>query len=114
MAANPVAPIRKFHLVTTHSADQASVVCSGRITGDSVEELSNEVRRLIPENRVIVVDLSDVDYLDSTGLGVLVGLYISAKKSGKTLKLVKLNDRIAELLRLTKLASVFEGYGEYL
>ncbi len=114
MAANPVAPLPKLHLVTTHTANLSTVVCTGRITGDTTEQLSNEVRRLIPQNREIVVDLSGVDYLDSSGLGALVGLYISARRAGTAVKLVKLNDRIAELLRLTKLATVFEGYGEYL
>jgi anti-anti-sigma factor len=60
-----------------------------------------------------VVDLSGVSYMDSSGLGTLVTLYISAKKAGKTFKLLKMSDRVAELLRIGKLASIFDGYGQY-
>ena len=47
-------------------------------------------------------------------LGTLVGLYVSCKKGGSTLKLIHLSERVKELLKLTQLASIFEGRSEYL
>src|SRR3984893_1980347 len=60
----------------------------------------------------IVVDLSAVDYIDSTGLGVLVICFTSLKKQGGALKLVNPNKRNIELLLLTKLHTVFEVFNE--
>jgi anti-anti-sigma factor len=53
-----------------------------------------------------------VDHIDSSGLGTLLATYISAKSAGCDLKLIHLTQHIQELLHLTRLASVFEGYGD--
>jgi anti-sigma B factor antagonist len=76
--------------------------------------MQQEVRPLIEQYKTIVLDLTDVSYMDSSGLGALVGLFVSAKRAGKQLKLINLSARIQDLLRLTNLLSVFEVYGEYL
>jgi anti-sigma B factor antagonist len=60
----------------------------------------------------IVVDLSSVEYIDSTGLGVLVICFTSLKRQGGALKLVNPNKRNVELLLLTKLHTVFEVFNE--
>ncbi len=60
----------------------------------------------------IVVDLGAVDYIDSTGLGILVICFTSLKKQGGALKLVNPNKRNVELLLLTKLHTVFEVFNE--
>jgi anti-sigma B factor antagonist len=59
-----------------------------------------------------VLDLTDVSYLDSSGLGSVVGLWVNAKKNGCDLKLIRLNDRIKELLRISHLGTL-EGDQEY-
>jgi len=59
-----------------------------------------------------VVDLGGVDYIDSTGLGILVICFTSLKKQGGALKLVNPNKRNVELLLLTKLHTVFEVFNE--
>src|SRR6516225_8122634 len=56
----------------------------------------------------VVLDLKDVDYIDSTGLGTLVMCATSLRKSGGNIKLLNLNRRNIELLVMTKLATVFE------
>ncbi len=114
MAANPVVPKPQLELHLVRSADEIAVICSGRINADTRDLLAEEVRALIPETKQIVLDLSRVSYLDSSGLGTLVGLYISARKSGRILKLINLTDRVADLLRITKIASIFDEYGQYL
>jgi anti-sigma B factor antagonist len=60
----------------------------------------------------IVADISGVDYIDSTGLGILVICFTSLKKQGGALKLVNPNKRNVELLLLTKLHTVFEVFNE--
>jgi anti-sigma B factor antagonist len=60
----------------------------------------------------VVVDLGAVDYIDSTGLGILVICFTSLKKQGGALKLVNPNKRNVELLLLTKLHTVFEVFTE--
>jgi anti-sigma B factor antagonist len=62
-------------------------------------------------NRVIL-DMKEVDYIDSTGLGTMVICYTSLQKAGGGLKLSRLNRRNVELLLLTKLSTVFEIFGE--
>jgi anti-anti-sigma factor len=96
------------------SGDTVTVRCHGRLVTETTSILREEVRSLIPQFKTVVLDLTDLKYMDSSGLGTLVGLYVSAKRAGTQLKLINLSDRIKELLRITHLASVFEGYGEYL
>ncbi len=114
MTPETVAQKPGLEVSTTRTGDQTTFVCKGRIVSETAKELSGEVRAAIPDSQVIVVDLSNVSYMDSSGLGTLVSLYISAKRARKTFKIVKLSERVAELLRISKLTSVFEGYGEYL
>jgi anti-sigma B factor antagonist len=61
----------------------------------------------------VILDLTDLGYMDSSGLGTLVGLYISAKKAGCELQLINLSPRIRELLGVTHLLSVFETCGRH-
>ncbi len=114
MAPESVTEKSELEVLTTRAGDQTTVVCKGRVVSETAKELSRQVRAAIPDSQVIVVDLSNVSYMDSSGLGTLVTLYISSMRARKTFKIVKLSDRVAELLRISKLASVFEGYGQYL
>jgi anti-sigma B factor antagonist len=73
-------------------------------------ELREIVKPLIPKGGTIMVDLTDVNFMDSMGLGTLVGLKVSAINEGFcTLTLVNVGPRIQELLRLTHLTSLFSS-----
>jgi anti-sigma B factor antagonist len=111
MAANPV-PIPQLKLETVRTPQETLVRCTGRITSTTSGTLQATIRGLIPEAKRVVLDLADVNYMDSSGLGALVGLYVSATKQHCELKLIHLNHRVKELFRITKLASVFEGHEE--
>jgi anti-sigma B factor antagonist len=73
--------------------------------------LRDTARKLIAENKRLVLDLSDVSYLDSSGLGMIVGVHISAKKARCQLKLINLSPRVKEIFTLTRLDEALAGHG---
>jgi anti-sigma B factor antagonist len=89
------------------------VRCSGRLTAGVTDLLYAEVKRLMPDHKHIVLDLTDLTQMDSMGLGTVVRLFVSAKTSGCDLKLINLSKRVRELFSITNLASVFEVYGDH-
>lgn len=113
MAATPI-PISELTLETVKTPEEILVRCTGRITSTSSSTLQTAIRGLIPGTNRIVLDLTDVTYMDSSGLGALVSVYLSAKRQNCELKLVNLNQRLKELFRLTRLAQIFEGHEEML
>ncbi len=79
------------------------------IVGEPVSSLREKVRELTDDGKInIILNLAEVDYIDSTGLGGLVIGYTSVKKAGGALKILNLSKRNVELLVLTKLTTVFE------
>ena len=88
--------------------DVTTVKCHGRIVNETAAPLKQTVKELIPAGGRILIDLTDVEHVDSSGLGTLVGLKASALNAGYCrLELVNLTPRIADLLRLTKLTQLF-------
>jgi len=98
-------------LVVDRSGEDAEVRCSGRLVAGVNDRLYVEVSRLIPSSKRILLDLTDLSHIDSTGLGTLVRLYVSAKSAGCTLLLFNIGKPIRQLLGLTHLLSVFEVIG---
>jgi anti-sigma B factor antagonist len=97
---------------TQTSGDAFIFLCEGRIVfGDEGAALRERVRNALRGTPKIVVNLKGVDYVDSWGLGILVGLLVSAGNRGGELKLVSPNQRVKELLRRTSLDSIFKVYG---
>jgi anti-sigma B factor antagonist len=96
----------------TRMIDGITVVdCHGRIVfGDESLMLRESVKELLKTSRDIVINLADVNYIDSGGLGTLVGLYTSARSLGGMIKLANLTHRVGELLQVTKLLTVFEVF----
>jgi anti-sigma B factor antagonist len=113
MAANPI-PLSDLSLETVRSSEEILVRCTGRITSSTSAMLQTTARALIPQTRRLVLDLTDVNYMDSSGLGALVGIYVSARRQECELKLINLNERLKQLFRLSHLAKVFEGHEEML
>jgi len=85
---------------------EAIVHCTGRITSNTTKLLRAIVKPLIVENKAVVLDLSNVDYMDSSGLGTIIALYVSAKVNHCSLTVVNLNHRLKELFSITKLGDV--------
>lgn len=87
-----------------------TVTCHGRLVSENSAQIKEIVKPLLPLGGRIVIDLSDVNYIDSSGLGALVGLKISATKQGMViLEFVNMAPRVLELLRLTNLAHLLSS-----
>ena len=85
------------------------VACSGRIVfGEESSLLREEVKKAIGESKKIVLNLGEVNYIDSGGLGTLVALHATANSAGSTIKLASLTKRVGDVLQVTKLLTVFD------
>jgi anti-sigma B factor antagonist len=98
--------------LTTKTKDGVLVVdCIGRIVfGEESTLIRETVKKAISENNRIVLNLGEISYIDSGGLGTLVGLRTSAQNAGGTIKLTNLTKRVGDLLQVTKLLTVFDVY----
>ena len=85
---------------------------SGKITiGEGSVALRTAIRRLLEEGKKrILLNLSGVSYVDSSGIGELVSSYTAINKEGGQLKLLNLTQKIQDLLAITKLLTVFDVY----
>jgi anti-sigma B factor antagonist len=84
----------------------------GKITlGEGDEALREKINQLIGQNKKrILLNLAEVPYIDSAGLGEVVRTYTTVSRQGGQLKLVNLTKRITDLLSITKLLTVFEAF----
>ena len=98
--------------LSTRTIDGVLIVdCGGRIVfGEESANLRDTVKKLIPDNKNIVLNLGGVNYIDSGGLGTLVALYTTAHNAGGSIKLANLTQRVGDLLQVTKLLTVFQVY----
>jgi anti-sigma B factor antagonist len=89
-----------------------AIECSGRIVfGDETSLLRDEVKQALQNNvKRIVLNLGDVNYIDSGGLGTIVALHTTAHNAGGSVKLANLTKRVGDLMQVTKLLTVFEVY----
>ncbi len=86
---------------------------SGRVTlGEESNQLRTKIKEILGEGKKrLVLDLGEISYIDSAGLGTLVAGYTSAQSQGAGMKLANLTKRFREQLNITKLVTVFEVYG---
>lgn len=87
------------------------IACHGRITfGEEAAALREKLKLALNSSRRIVLNLAGVSYIDSGGLGTMVGVYSSARSAGADIKLSGLGQRLRDVLQVTKLVTVFEVY----
>ncbi len=99
----------------TRQVDGITVVdLSGRITlGEGSTILRDAVRELLARGqKKILLNLGDVNYIDSSGIGELVSGYTTVTNQGGQLKLLNLTKKVRDLLQITKLYTVFDVYDE--
>ena len=112
-----VTPVSSFHCEVEESNDRdelgnrvTTVKCHGRLVSETVGEIKVVVNPLIANGGRIIIDLSDVSHLDSSGLGILVGLKASAiRQRSCILEFANLPPRILDLLRITNLPQLFSS-----
>lgn len=109
MGATPSPSSAELMLRIEKNPDGAVVHCAGKITATSVGLLQDQVRPLIPNSKLVVLDLAQVNYLDSSGLGAVVRLWMTAKKASCDFKVANLTPRIKDLFSLTNISSIFDG-----
>jgi anti-anti-sigma factor len=114
MSTNPPsAPGSRFKLRIQATPESTLVICSGKLTSVVSEEFKQEIRALIPKTKRVILDLNEVGFLDSSGLGAIIGVYVTAKKAECELQLINLSQKVQDLLGMTKMLSVFESAGQY-
>jgi anti-sigma B factor antagonist len=100
--------------ITNSKTDGVIIIhLSGAILfGEESTSLRIRVKDLLDESRQIVLDLGNVTRIDSSGLGTLVALYVSARKIGGAIKFANMGNHAKEVLQITKLETVFEIFAK--
>ncbi len=91
--------------------DSVTVIdMSGKIIlGEETAQLRETVKKILSEgNDRILLNLSDVTYIDSSGLGLLVSCFATTSRKGGQIKLLNLTNKVKEVLQITKLSTVFD------
>ena len=97
--------------ITTREVDHVTLLdIRGRIVlGDETDALRTAIRDLIARGKTkIILNLADVDYIDSSGVGELVGCFTTVRNAGGELKLLNLSRKVHDILNVTKLYTVFD------
>lgn len=100
-------PVLKLQI--ERQPEMTVVRCAGRVVIETWAELATTLRHLIPEGQPIRVDLSEVDMVDSVGIGSFVSVWASAKKAGCDLKFRNPNKRVQDVVEITRLYDLFES-----
>lgn len=100
-----------LHIEERVVGDVVILDLKGKVTGAGDELLKEKVNNQINQGRrKIVLNLADVPYIDSGGLGEIVRTYTTVSRQGGSLRLLNLTNRVADLLSITKLLTVFETF----
>lgn len=91
-----------------HNDDFQLIKLKGDLDVYSEDEFKGFIEENLDENKDLVIDLADLDYLDSTGLGMFMNIYNSQKSKGKTVKIINAKDNIKKLFKITDLTALFD------
>jgi len=112
MAANPLPRPDELRLESEKRASETLVRATGRVTSSTSAKFENTLRGLVSDIKRVVLDLTNVDYIDSSGLGSLVAVYMHASRTNCELELANPKTRIRDLFSRSGLASVFSKVQE--
>ncbi len=100
--------------MSTRALEGVIVVdCSGRLVfGEESASLRDTVKKMLDDSPKVVLNLREVNHIDSGGLGTLVSLYTTARNAGGSVKLASLSQRVGDLLQITKLHTIFEVFND--
>ena len=98
--------------IETRDMDGVTVIaCQGKLVlGDEATQFGNQVRAILEEKPVIVMDLSGLSYADSSGIGTLMGLFIAARARSGEIKFAEPSERLSHVLKSMQLVGVLGMY----
>jgi len=114
MSANPGIRANELKLESEKQESQKTLRAAGRINSDTSAVLEKTLRELIPLSKRLVLDLTNVGYIDSPGLGALVSANMHARRANCALEIASPRRQIKDLFSTSKLAAGFEGRHERL
>jgi len=102
--------------ISTRLIDDVIVVdCYGHLVfGEETTLLREQVKGLLPANPRVVLNLRDLTFMDSSGMGAIIELFTSTQRAGGCLKLASISKHIRDALTITKLIMVFETFPDEL
>jgi len=112
MAAHPVPRPDELTLEPEKRTSETFVRATGRITSSTSATFENTLRDVVSNNKRVVLDLTNVDYIDSSGLGSLVAVYMHASRTKCELELTNPKTRIKDLFSRSGLTSFFSKVQE--
>jgi anti-anti-sigma factor len=114
MATNPVVQISRPRLESRNNLSETTVVrARGRITSATSASLERTLGDLIPQFKRIVLDVSNVDHIDNSGVGALLSVYLRARRTKCDLEIANARPRLRDWLR-NWADAVFKGHEEFL
>lgn len=113
MAQDGMSSSRGFRVQRKETEDGWVVECFGRLTSDNVPLLKEEMREACGTKGRIVLDLREVPMMDSSGLGAVVTLHVSARTRGCKLEVVNASKQIRDLFSMTNVLGLFEATGRH-
>jgi len=111
MLTNTEVSSRGFRVEKKEEGDCTILECFGRLTSENVPLLKEAMREACAKKGRIVLDLKEVPMMDSSGLGAVVGLHVSARTRGCKLEVVNASKQILDLFSMTNVLSLFEATG---
>lgn len=102
-------PLVYLNVEVEPNGDRYLVRCRGKLIAGVCGTLYQKVHGLIADRKPIVLDLADLEWIDSMGIGTLTRLYAGCRNAGCQLQLMNMGPRVKELLGLTGLMGVFAG-----
>jgi anti-anti-sigma factor len=106
-------PSRAFSVRTYEVEGTLVAECRGKLTFENTPALKEAVRDKIGIHRRIVLDMKEVPLIDSSGLGSVVGLYVSARTRGCELQIANASEQLQKLFSMSNLLSLFEAAGRH-
>jgi anti-anti-sigma factor len=111
MPGTDTAGTRGFRVEQTETEDCLVVACHGKLVSENVPALKQAMLEACSKKRRIVLDLKEVPLIDSSGLGAVVTLHVSARTRGCKLEVVNARQQVRDLFSMTNLLSLFEAAG---
>jgi anti-sigma B factor antagonist len=107
------APAKPLAYDIIREGEAAFVKCHGRLVSGLTDGFYTDLKDVASDSKILILDLKDLTFVDSMGLGTLVRLYVHARSAGCELKLLHLGKQLRNLLKLTNLTSTLSAGEEH-